>query len=90
MKSETTPRNEVTIEMPLSYHILKAIAYGCAIMAVGVPCLPVFTTRVQITEDLCRVICLTGVCGLILFALAGIWKAVELSAAYLRKIVEKE
>lgn len=68
----------IMVEMPMSYKVLTVFAYIDVILGI-VCCVTLYGLAAGIS--------MIG-SGLLLFALLGIWSAVERSATYLRKIVE--
>ena len=66
--------------MPMSYTVLTVFAYIDVILGL-VCCITLYGLAVGIPMI---------VSGLLLFALLGIWSAVERSAVYLRKIAEND
>lgn len=69
----------ITIEMPMSYKVLTVFAYIDVILGL-ICCVTLYGLAVGIP--------MIG-SGLLLFALLGIWSAVERSAVYLRKLAEQ-
>ena len=70
----------IAVEMPMSYTVLTVFAYIDVILGL-VCCITLYGLAVGIPMN---------VSGLLLFALLGIWSAVERSAVYLRKIAEND
>lgn len=70
----------IAVEMPMSYTVLTVFAYIDVILGL-VCCITLYGLAVGIPMI---------VSGLLLFALLGIWSAVERSAVYLRKIAEND
>ena len=70
----------IAVEMPMSYTVLTVFAYIEVILGL-VCCITLYGLAVGIPMI---------VSGLLLFALLGIWSAVERSAVYLRKIAEND
>ena len=70
----------IAVEMPMSYTVLTVFAYIDVILGL-VCCITLYGLAVGIPMI---------VSGLLLFALLGIWSAVERSAVDLRKIAEND
>ena len=70
----------IAVEMPMSYTVLTVFAYIDVILGL-VCCITFYGLAVGLP--------MIG-SGLLLFALLGIWSAVERSAVYLRKIAEND